>query len=68
MVNLTKINGEKIMINADEIEFIEYSYDTTIHLISNKVIIVKETPDEISEKVIDYRKACNSNHIEKKLH
>jgi len=65
MVKLTKNNGEKIIVNSDEIEFIDYSYDTKIHLISGKVLIVKETPDEIRQKVIDYRRACYSNLIDK---
>ena len=66
MVNLEKTNGEKIIVNADEIEVIEYSYDTIINLKSGKKIIVKQTPEEVKEKIIEYRRACYSNPIEKK--
>lgn len=67
MVTLTKIDGRKITINADEIETIESSHDTLISLISGKKIVVKEKPAEITELVIAYRKSCfPDNSYEKK--
>ena len=67
MITLTKIDGSRITINADEIESIETSHDTFISLISGKKIVVKENPDQIISLVIEYRKKCNSSKYDDKL-
>lgn len=61
MVTLTKIDGNTIVINADEIETIETNYDTTLTLRSGKKIVVNESHQDIIDKVIEYRKMCFSN-------
>ncbi|MGA2298875.1 MAG: flagellar FlbD family protein [FCB group bacterium] len=61
MITLTKIDSRQITINADEIETMETSHDTTISLISGRKIIVKESTEEIIEKVIQYRQLCFKN-------
>jgi len=58
MVELTKIDGTKIVINADEIETIESAFDTTISLRSGRKIIVRENKSLIIELVISYRRQC----------
>ena len=58
MVILTKIDKRLITINADEIETIDSSHDSTITLKTGKKIIVNETAEEIIQKVVDYRKKC----------
>jgi flagellar protein FlbD len=64
MIELTRINKEKIIINAEEIETIEPSHDTTISLRSGKKISVTENAQEITQKVIEYkRKIFNTNDI-----
>ena len=56
MIEVEKIDGEKIVINADLIETIQATPDTVITLTSNKKILVKNNVDEIKEKVISYRR------------
>jgi flagellar protein FlbD len=58
MIILTKIDGTKITINADEIEFVETSHDSTVTLKSGKRFIVKENAEEITNLVIDYKQKC----------
>ena len=60
MVELTKINGENVIINAEEIEIIETAFDTTITLKSGKKISVKEPASKITEKVIEYKRKINN--------
>ncbi len=55
MIKVTRINDSKIVINSDLIEFVESSPDTIISLIDGKKIIVKESPDEIINKVARFR-------------
>jgi len=58
MINLTKVDGSSITVNVDEIEFFETIHDTTISLISGRKIIVKESSEEITEKVIKFKQKC----------
>ncbi len=55
MIELMKTNGSKIVINADLIEEIKETPDTVITLTNGKKLLVKDSADEIVEKVIEYR-------------
>jgi flagellar protein FlbD len=54
MIELTRLNNEKIVVNADLIEFVERTPDTLVTTTTGKKLMVKETIDEIVEKVIVY--------------
>jgi len=56
MIKVKKINGRDLIINAELIEFIEKTPDTIISMTTGKKIIVKDTPEELIKKVIEYRK------------
>ncbi|AEE15417.1 flagellar FlbD family protein [Thermodesulfobium narugense DSM 14796] len=56
MIKLTKLNDAEFILNSDLIESIESSPDTTITLFTGKKFMVKETPEEIVEKIIEYNK------------
>jgi flagellar protein FlbD len=61
MIELTKLakqQDEKIVVNADLIEFIERTPDTLISTTTGKKLMVKETVDEVIEKVVAYRRRC----------
>ena len=56
MIEVTKINGEKILVNPSLFEVIEETPDTVITLTTGKKIIVKESRQEIKNLVKSYRK------------
>lgn len=56
MIEVTKLNGQKILINQDLFEVVEETPDTVITLTTGKKIIVKESRQEIKNLVILYRK------------
>jgi len=58
MIELTKLQDQKIVINAELIEFVEATPDTMITTTSGKKVIVKESVDDIIRKVIEYRRKC----------
>lgn len=43
-------------INAELIQSVEATPDTVITLAGNKKLIVKDTPQEIAERFIEYRR------------
>lgn len=55
MIKLTRLDNREMVINADLIETIEATPDSIITLLTGKKIIVKDTVDEIVEKVVKYR-------------
>ena len=64
MIELTKLNENKIILNADLIETVEETPDTVITLVSGKKIIVKESRQEVKNLVISYRKIIFSRMFE----
>ncbi len=58
MITLTKIDGTSIAVNADEIETAETSVDTALTLKSGRKLVVRESREEIVEKVVEYKRRC----------
>jgi flagellar protein FlbD len=56
VIFLTRTNGVKFYINPELIQTVEATPDTIITLVSNKKLIVKDTPQEIAERFIEYRR------------
>ncbi|MBM7623515.1 flagellar FlbD family protein [Sporohalobacter salinus] len=59
MIEVTKLNGSEIIVNAELIEFIESTPDTVISLVSGNKIVVTEKVDLVKEKVINYKREVN---------
>lgn len=56
MIQLRLINGTEIVLNSDLIEFMEAMPDTIISLSTGKKFIVKESVQEVIDRVIEFRK------------
>ena len=63
MITLTRLNDAPIVVNSDLIEFIEALPDTIVTLTTGQKIMVKETVDEVVEKVTDYKRAIYTNPL-----
>ena len=61
MIEITKLNGTRILINPDLIEIIECTPDTVISLTTGRKIIVKESRQEINNLVKSYRKEISAS-------
>ncbi len=60
MIEVTRLNGKRIHLNGDLIERIESSPDTIVSLNSGRKLIVRETVEELMEKLVSYRRAITS--------
>ena len=56
MIEVTKLNGEKILVNPQLFEIVEETPDTVITMTTGKKIIVKESRQEVKNLVKLYRK------------
>lgn len=59
MINLTRLNGQNLVINGDLIERMEDRPDTIITLITGNQFIVKDSVEQVMEKVIQYKQRVN---------
>jgi len=57
MILLTRINHSVLVLNSDLIETIETAPDTVVSLVTGQKLIVLESPEEIVERVIQFRRA-----------
>jgi len=56
VIFLTHANGAPFYLNPELIQTVEATPDTIITLINNKKLIVKDKPEQIAERFIEYRR------------
>lgn len=54
MIFLTKLNNETFVMNCNQIEIIELIPESKVVLMNREFYVVKETPEEIIRKVVEY--------------
>ncbi|MDP2872519.1 MAG: flagellar FlbD family protein [Bacillota bacterium] len=59
MINVTRLNGGRVVLNAELVELVEALPDTTVTLQNGHKYIVGETVDEVIERIIHYRRALH---------
>ncbi len=57
MIELTRLNGSRIDVNSDLIKYTEASPDTVLTLITGEKLVVLESCDQLTQRVIAYRAA-----------
>lgn len=57
MIHLTRINHVPLVLNSDLIEHVEATPDTVISLTTGQKILVLESPGEIVERVVQFRRS-----------
>ena len=55
MIKLTRTSGKEFVLNADLIEEVQETPDTVITLTNGKKLLVKDSADDIINKVVDYQ-------------
>lgn len=61
MIEVTKLNDTKLLINAELIETVEETPDTVISFTTGRKIIVKESRQEIKNLVELYKRSVYSS-------
>lgn len=56
MVTLSRLNGSVVAINPDLITWIDVTPDTIVSLLGGDKIIVRESLDEVIERVVAFRR------------
>jgi len=58
MINVTDLHGQSRFVNADLIEYVEANPDTQVVMTTGHRFYTKESPEEIVELVMAYKKNC----------
>ena len=57
MIQLTRLNNARLALNADLIKYVEQSPDTVITLLNGEKLLVRETTEQVIERVREYRRS-----------
>jgi flagellar protein FlbD len=56
MIALRRLNNEPVMVNPDLIEFLEATPDTVVTLTSGNKLLVRDSMDDVREKIIEFKR------------
>lgn len=56
MIKVTRLNGQELAVNSDLIKFAESTPDTLITLSTGDKLMVKESLDEVMERILQFRR------------
>ena len=62
MIQLTKRNGERFLLNHQQIESIEMIPESKVVMMNRDYYIVKETPEQIIGKIAEYTAKVQDIH------
>ena len=61
VISVTRLDGSEFIINSDLIETVEATPDTVITFSHDKKVVVCETPADIVDKIIRFRRRIYSD-------
>jgi flagellar protein FlbD len=61
MIRVTRLNQAPMILNSDLIEHIEMTPDTVIALTNGQSVRVRETADEVLNRIIDFRRTIRGH-------
>jgi len=57
LIHLTRLNSHALTVNSDLIKFVENAPDTMLTLTNGEKIVVRESADQVIQRVIEFRRA-----------
>ena len=64
MIEVTKLNDEKFVLNAELIKTVEETPDTVITITTGNKYIVRESVEEVIQRVVAYKRQIFTNFME----
>jgi len=62
MIQLTRLNNARLALNCDLIKYVEEAPDTVITLLNGEKLVVRETTEQVIERVRDFRRSVQLAH------
>lgn len=67
MIRVTRLNSSLLILNSDLIEHIESTPDTVITLTTGQSVRVRESADEVVQRIVEFRRAIYSPDVTQQL-
>jgi len=61
MIQVTRLDNSKLILNVEMIQSLQSAPDTVITFTNKVRMVVKESVEELSQKIIDYQKSVSHN-------
>jgi flagellar protein FlbD len=56
MIEVTRLDGKVFYLNPHQIEYVECNPDTTLVMLSGKHLVVRESYEQVLERIVGYRR------------
>ncbi len=63
MISVMRMNGMELYVNAELVEYIEATPDTVLTLTTGRKFVLKDSVQEVVDKIIEYRKTIGTKLI-----
>jgi flagellar protein FlbD len=57
MIRVTRLDGSSMVVNDDQIAWMDTHPDTMISMMNGEKLLVRETPDELVERARQFRRS-----------
>jgi len=64
MIKVTRLNNIEIIVNAERIQSVQATPDTLITFTNKDRLMVKEPVEELSRRILDYRRKVFQNQAQ----
>ena len=61
MVEVKRLDGKRYWLNPHQIEYMEQTPDLTLTMLSGKKVVVRESPEEVIDRIVAYRRRIGIN-------
>jgi flagellar protein FlbD len=66
MIRLTRYDNKELFVNAELILFVESKPDTILTLTTGEKIIVKESQEEVVDRIVSYKQTIHQTPFTKR--
>ena len=63
MIQVTRLNNTKFMVNAEMIQSLQATPDTVIRFNNRETVMVKEPVEELSKKIANYHRLVHHDFL-----
>lgn len=60
MIRVTRLDGTPMLVNVDQVTWVEFTPDTVISLTNGEKLLVRECAEEIVHRVHDFKRALQT--------
>lgn len=60
MIEVTRLDNSKVLINVEQIQSLQATPDTVITFSGREKMMVKEAVEEVSQRIFEYQKSIHS--------